>query len=78
MKLTSELLTGVYEKSQELQRLEAVTEHAEVVDELQHLGTQIRGCIGLIDDLSVALESLHTSGYSTEWFDIINRDNNAR
>ena len=76
MKLTSELLTGVYEKSQELQRLEAVTEHAEVVEELQHLGTQIRGCIGLIDDLSVALESLHTSGYSTEWFDIINRDNN--
>ena len=76
MKLTSELLTGVYEKSEELQRLEAVAAHNEVCEELQQLSVQIKGCMSLLDDLNIAYESLHTAGYSTEWYDIINKDNN--
>lgn len=76
MKLTSELLTGVYEKSEELQRLEAVAAHNEVREDLQNLSVQIQGCMTLIDELTIAYESLHTAGYSTEWYDIINKDNN--
>lgn len=76
MKLTSELLTGVYEKSEELKRLDAVVEHGEVLEDLQVLSTKIKGCMALIDDLNLAYESLHSAGYSTEWFDIINKDNN--
>ena len=76
MKLTSELLSGVCEKSAELQRLDAVMAHNEVREDLEMLNKQLKGCMGLIDELTIAHESLKAAGYSTEWFDIINKDNN--
>ena len=76
MKLTSELLTGVYEKSAELQRLDLVMQYNEVREDLQNLNAQITGCQYFLDELTIANESLKKAGYSTEWFDIINKDNN--
>lgn len=76
MKLIASTLTGVYQQTEELRRLEAVTQHNEVLQELDELGKQIKGCTQLINELCLARESLKAAGYSGEWMDIINKDNN--
>ena len=76
MKLTSELLTGVYEETEELRRLDIVTENHEVFADLEALAQQIQGAMSMLEDLYVAKDSLKAVGYSTEWMDCINQDNN--
>jgi len=76
MKLVASNLVGAYEQTEELRRLDAVTENAQLMGELTELSQKIQGCMHLIDELTLAKDSLKTAGYSTEWFDIINRDNN--
>ena len=76
MKLVASNLVGVYEQTEEIRRLSAVTAYSEVRADLANLSQQISGCIHLIDELNLAYESMKSSGYSTEWMDIINKDNN--
>lgn len=76
MKLVATKLQGICEQAGELQRLEALTKYQEVRDDLCNLQTQIKGCLQFLDELNLAYESLHSAGYSTEWMDIINKDNN--
>ena len=76
MNLTvTQALESLETQSQSYRRLATACSRLDLIEKINETSRQLTGALSMVDDLNQCLESLHTSGYSAEWFDIVNEGN---